>query len=344
MGTDKNYGLNGVQVLVTGGGGFVGSCLVKQLLTQNAKVRVIGRNHYPEISRLGAECIVGDIADYDDMRGACDGCEIVFHVASLAGIWGSWTDYKRTNIDGTYNLLHLCHKAGVSNLVYTSTPSVVFNGVDISGGDERLPYAEKFLCHYARSKAIAEQAVLSANSRALRTCALRPHLIWGPGDPHLLPRLIEAGRKGRLRIVGDGSNLVDISYVDNVAHAHLLAAKNLQGSATASGQAYFISQGEPVNLWKWINELFSRLGVPEVRKQISFSGGRFIGAVQEIVFRLLPIDREPTMTRFLAEQLAKDHYFSLDKCKRDLGYSPIVSMEQGFSRTIKWLEDRLPKR
>jgi nucleoside-diphosphate-sugar epimerase len=226
----------------------------------------------------------------------------------------------------------------ISRLIYTSTPSVVFNREDICNGDETLPYPERFLCHYAHTKALAEKMVLNAACDSFSTCALRPHLIWGPGDPHLIPRLIERGRKGQLRIVGRGENLVDISYIDNVAHAHLLAAEILETNQNISGQAYFISQGEPVNLWKWINDLFYKTGIPDVKKRVPFGLAFTVGKMQEFVHQCIFPAKEPKMTRFLAEQLAKSHYFSIEKAKSDLGYVPIVSTAEGMNRLVSWIQ------
>ncbi|EKD36040.1 MAG: NAD(P)H steroid dehydrogenase, partial [uncultured bacterium] len=163
------------------------------------------------------------------------------------------------------------------------------------------------------------------------------HLIWGPGDPHLLPRLLAGGRKRQLKMVGDGSNLVDISYIDNVAHAHILAAKNLAELGTAGGKPYFISQGTPVNLWQWINELFAMMNIPRVQASVSYSAAYRLGGVLEAVYGLLRLGDEPKMTRFLAEQLAKSHYFSIAAAKRDLGYEPVVSTAEGLRRTVQWL-------
>jgi nucleoside-diphosphate-sugar epimerase len=265
------------------------------------------------------------------------GCDTVFHVAAKAGIWGSRREYFETNLHGSENVIAACRANAVANLVFTSTPSVVFAGRDIAGGDETLPYPEKFLCHYAASKAAAEQTVLAANGSALRTVALRPHLVWGVGDTNLLPRLVERGRKGLLKRVGEGANLVDISYVDNVVAAHLLAAENLAGSATAAGKAYFISQGEPVNLWGWIDEFFALVGIPPVRKAVSYRKAKAAGAALETIYTLLGIEREPLMTRFLAGQLAHSHWFSIAASRRDLGYSPEVTTGEGLQRTAAWL-------
>jgi nucleoside-diphosphate-sugar epimerase len=324
--------------LVTGGGGFVGSAIARSLLNLGVETTVIGRHHYPEIKGAGGRCLVGDISLPRVMAEAAEGVDIVFHVAALAGIWGPWPAYYRTNVVGTGQVLEGCRKNRVAMLVYTSTPSVVFDRADIRGGDERLGYARAPLCHYATSKILAEQMVLAANSDELRTCALRPHLIFGPGDPHLLPRLLASGRKKQLKRVGDGSNLVDVSYIDNVTHAHLLAAKNLAEKGTAGGKPYFISQGTPVNLWGWINDLFAEMAVPPVSSSVSTATAYRLGGALELIHTVCRLDREPRMTRFLAEQLAKSHYFSIANARQDLGYEPVVSMAEGLQKTVRWLK------
>lgn len=325
------------KVLVTGGGGFVGQALVKRLVAEQMEVVVVGRHHYPEVARLGVATKVGDIRDGQFLARAARGCDAVFHVAAKAGIWGRRSDYFSINLTGTEQVIDACLANGIGTLVYTSTPSVVFANHDLAGVDEGVPYAKRFLCHYAHSKALAEKRVLAANCGALKTVALRPHLVWGPGDTNLIPRLVERGRKGLLKQVGDGQNLVDIAYIDNVVDAHLLAAINLETVATAAGKPYFISQGEPVKLWSWINGLFAELGIPPVCKQVSFTKAYVAGALLEVVYRALVLRREPLMTRFLAQQLAKSHWFSMAAARRDLGYEPKVSTEEGMKRLVAWL-------
>ncbi len=325
------------RALVTGGGGFVGSYIVKQLREQGVECLVLGRNSYPEVEAQGAKCLVGDICDASFVAESFKGVDTVFHVAALAGVWGKWKDYYRINVQGTENVIAACKKNKVRSLVYTSTPSVVFNGKDIINGDEQLPYAENFLCHYAKSKVMAERLVLEndAENKGFHTCAIRPHLVWGPGDPHLIPRLLERGRKRQLKKVGDCKNLVDISYVENVAEAHLLAALNLESTGTASGQAYFISQGEPVNLWQWIDELFERKNVPAISACVPFAVAYTAGAVLEAMHHVFAPHKEPKMTRFLAEQLAKSHCFSIAKAQKDLGYTVRISTEEGMNRLCR---------
>jgi 2-alkyl-3-oxoalkanoate reductase len=328
------------RVLVTGGGGFIGQALVQALLDRGSRVTVLGRGAYPNLEALGVHCRRGDIRDPDALLSACKGQDTVFHVAALAGIWGSATEYAAINVGGTANVLRACRHNGVPVLVHTSTPSVVFAGASIAGGDETLPYARHPLCAYARTKIQAEQMVLADGDQDLLTTAIRPHLVWGPGDRNLIPRLMARGRSGQLRIVGRGDNLVDISYIDNVVHAHLLAAFNLHGSATAAGQAFFIGQKEPVALWPWINDLFRRLAIPEVRRAIPFALAYGVGGLLEGGYGLLGRQEEPRMTRFLAHQLAHHHWFSHERARQVLGYREQVDTETGLDRLVAWLTEQ----
>lgn len=338
MGPEKIV-LSGIKTaLVTGGGGFVGKAIVQMLVEKGVACRVMGRNKYPEVEAMGVECLVGDISDVGTVLAATKGVDTVFHVAALAGIWGSWQTYYQTNVLGTRNVIRGCQVNNIPRLIYTSTPSVVFAQQDIKGGDESLPYANSFLCNYAKSKMMAEKLVLSATGGPLLTCAIRPHLVWGVGDPHLLPRLVDSGRKKKLKIVGSGKNLVDISYVDNVAYGHILAAANLTNSKTAAGQAYFIGQEKPVVLWDWVNTLFSRLNIPTVESSMSYNTAFMIGALLECVYKFCRLKKEPQMTRFLAQQLAKSHYFLHKKAELDLGYQPIISTEEGMDRLMEGLK------
>lgn len=327
------------KVLVTGGGGFVGLAVVKELTTLGVDISVLGRNFYPSVEKLGATCICGDIRDLGCVLDACRQHDTVFHLAAKAGIWGSYESYYATNVTGTQNIIDACIQNGVSTLVYTSTPSVVFDRGDLEGVDESIHYAENVLCHYAETKIIAEKLVLQANSDQLKTTALRPHLIWGPGDTNLIPRLLDRGRERSLKIVGTGLNKVDISYIDNVASAHILAALNLKTKKTAAGQAFFISQGEPVVLWDWINDLFVRLEIPRVTSSVPFWVAFCAGFLMEKLYGVSGSCNEPKMTRFLAMQLAKSHWFSINKAAKILRYSPHVSTEEGMNRLVRWLQE-----
>lgn len=326
-------------ILVTGGGGFLGKRIVQMLLEKGHVCSVVGRSDYPELKELGCTCHKGDITNLSFLQDCFQNIDTVFHVAALAGIWGPWDTYYKTNVIGTQNVIAACKRNNVNRLIYTSTPSVVFNGDDIIEGDESLPFAEKTLCNYAKSKILAEKYFLNAIDDEFTGCAIRPHLIWGPEDPHLIPRIIEQGKAKKLKIVGTGENLVDISYVDNVAHAHILAAESLCGSNKANGQVYFIGEENPVNLWGWINELFETLDIPTIEKKISFNSAYTIGAVLELCFKTFRVNGEPPMTRFVAEQLAKSHYFSHQKAKDDFGYFPLVNTEEGMKLLLKWINN-----
>lgn len=321
-----------MRALVTGGGGFLGSAIVRRLLAGGHGVRSLSRGHYPALERLGVEQVQGDVADPAAVSRAVANCDIVFHVAAKAGVWGSFRDYHRANVVGTENVIAACRKRGVGRLVFTSSPSVVGGGHDIAGGDESLPYPKRYLAHYPRTKAEAERAVLAANGPDLAAVSLRPHLIWGPGDNHLIPRLIERAKTGQLRIVGDGTNKVDVTYVDNAAAAHVLAADRLTPGSPAAGKAYFISQGEPVVLWEFVNRVLALAGLPPVTRRVSLRKAYAAGAVLEATYRLLGKTDEPRMTRFLAVQLATSHWFDITAARRDLGYEPAVSTEQGLRR------------
>ena len=260
-----------MKALVTGANGFLGSYLVRHLLQQNYEVTAMTRRRDEGLANLDVEMAHGDVRDFDSVLSACTGQDIVFHTAGISGIWGPWKKYYTTNTVGTRNVVDACIQSSVRRLIYTSSPSVTFNGQHQTNIDESAPYPKRWLCHYPHSKALAEQNVLNANDDFdLLTCALRPHLIWGPGDRHLIPRLIDRAKKKQLRRVGDGANLIDTIYVENAAEAHLQAAEALVEDSPLCGRAYFISQDDPVNCWEWINEILQMAGVPRVRQSISF--------------------------------------------------------------------------
>jgi nucleoside-diphosphate-sugar epimerase len=323
-----------MNALVTGGGGFLGGAVVRQLLARGDTVRSFSRQHYPA---LGVDQFQGDLADAAAVERAVAGCEVVFHVAAKAGVWGSADEYHRANVVGTENVIAACRKHGVGRLVFTSSPSVVATGHDIVGGDESMPYPRRYLAHYPRTKAAAERAVLNANGPNLATVSLRPHMIWGPGDNHLIPRLIERARLGQLRQVGDGTNRTDVTYIENAAAAHLLAADRLTPGSPIAGKAYFISQGEPVLVWPFINRILGLAGLPPVARRVPTRLAYAAGAVLEAVYRLLGRTGEPRMTRFLAVQLGTSHWFDISAARRDLGYKPAVSTEEGLTRLKEWL-------
>lgn len=332
-----------MQVLVTGGGGFLGKAIVTRLRSSGATVRTLARGDYPELRELGAETRQGDIADADAVLNAAADCDLIFHVAAKAGVWGRYEEYHQANVVGTENVLSACRMLSISKLVHTSSPSVVFDGKDEAGINESAPYPAQYLTHYPKTKALAEQAVLRANGEQLpsgailSTVALRPHLIWGPGDNHLVPRLIERARSGRLRRVGSGKNLVDTVYIDNAVDAHLLAAQKLQPDSPVAGKAYFISNDEPVPLWGLIDRMLGCAGIPPVTRSISARSAYAIGGLLESIYHLIGKKDEPPMTRFVARQLATAHWFDISAAKRDLGYQPKVTVDDGLLQLAEWL-------
>jgi nucleoside-diphosphate-sugar epimerase len=321
-----------MMALVTGGGGFLGGAIVRRLVARGDTARSLARNHYPALDDLGVSQFQGDIADANVLASAAAGCDIIFHVAAKAGLWGRYDDYHRANVTGTENVVAACRKHGIRRLVYTSSPSVVFDGRDMEGVDESVPYAAHFEAHYPKTKAIAEQLVLGANGDGLVTVALRPHLIWGSGDTNLIPRILARARAGRLRRIGKASKRIDSVYIDNAAEAHLLAADRLSPGSPVAGKVYFISQGEPVPLWDLVNRILAAAGLPPVTRTVPVRAARFAGWVMEGVYGLLCRQEEPPMTRFLAGELATAHWFNISAARRDLGYEPRVSIEEGLRR------------
>ncbi|MFK8112278.1 MAG: NAD-dependent epimerase/dehydratase family protein [Rubripirellula sp.] len=323
-----------MHVLVTGCGGFLGSEIVRQLLDRGDSVSGISRGKYPDLVDRGMQHLQGDLTDEAFTRESIRGVDAVIHTAAVAGVWGKWQHFHSINTLATEYVIAACREHAVEHLVFTSSPSVTFDGEHQRDVDESEPYASKWLCHYPHTKALAEQAVLKAHQPgSLNTLALRPHLIWGEHDPHILPRMLDRARSGRLRIVGDGTNRVDTVHVVNAAGSHLDALNALTSTPElAGGRAYFIAQDEPVDCWDWICEICEIGGVEPPQKQISYRAAYAVGAALEVAYRITGKASEPPMTRFVAAQLARDHYFDISAAKRLLGYRVRVSMAEGLER------------
>jgi nucleoside-diphosphate-sugar epimerase len=356
-------------VFVTGASGFIGGKLAERLLADGRPVRVLSRRPLPELEARGAEVILGDLHDRAALARGCLAADTVFHVAGRVGVWGPADDFFRVNVEGTRHVIAACRDAKVPRLVYTSSPSVVYNGGDLAGLDESAPLCTAAPCAYPTSKAAAEKLVLEANDQSLATVALRPHLVWGPGDKNVVPRIMALARAGKLKIVGAGRNKVDITHISNVVDAHLLAEGALldvagvadpdalekstansrsPGSATPAtvtkhhpaGRAYFITNGEPVVLWDWINDVLRGVGIPEITRRVPLPVAYAAGALLEAVWRMGKKSGEPPMTRFVAKEMATDHWFKIDAAHRDLGYHPLVSVAQGTKELIEHYKAR----
>ena len=328
-----------MKALVTGGGGFLGGGIVRALRAQGHAVSSLARGAYPELEALGVTVHRGDISGIDAVNRAVEGCDTVFHVAAKAGVWGPYADYYQANVLGTQNVLEACQLQQVPKLVYTSTPSVVFDGHDENGIDESTHYPPRHLNAYAATKALAEQTVLAANGTGLATVALRPHLVWGPDDNHLVPRILARARAGKLKLVGPGDNLVDSTWIDNAVDAHLAAAAELTPGAACAGRAYFISNGEPLPMRDLLNGILASAGLPPVTRSVSPAAAYAAGAILEGLYHLTGKQDEPMMTRFVARQLATAHWFQIDAARRDFGYAPRVSNAEGFQKLGVWLRE-----
>lgn len=336
------------RALVTGGGGFVGQSLVRALLAQHDDVISFQRNDCPALAKAGARIFRGDLTQREDISRACEDVEVVYHVAARTGFAGSLDAFRAVNVDGTQNVIDACLAHNVPRLVYCSSPSVTLDGHDHHMADESVGYASNFLAHYPRTKAEGEQLVLAANGQssqdgqALFTVALRPHLIFGPHDEHLMPRLISRAKKGRLRIIGDGNNEVDWTFVDNVAHAHICAAEALQKSdSPAAGKPYFITNGEPVNAWSFFNDILEKLGLPPLQRKVPLAVAQRLGRLFDFTWRTFGLRGEPPLTEFAAVQVATTHTYSIDNARRELGYVPTITMQDAVERTLPWLAQEL---
>ena len=321
-----------MRVLVTGGGGFLGGAVVRALLDRGDDVVSVARGDYPALRALGVRTVRGDLAARGVARTAAQGCDAVVHVAAKAGIWGAVADYERSNVDATREVVAACQAHGIDRLVLTSTPSVVHAGGDIAGGDERLPYAAHLRDPYPRTKAVAERLVLAAADERLGTVALRPHLVWGPGDTQLVPRILDRARRGRLRFVGGGAAVIDTTYVDDAVTAHLCALDRVAPGAACSGRAYFVSSGEPRPVRDVVHAILAAGGADREVGSVPLPVAVAAGALAEGLWRLLGRRDEPPMTRFLARQLATSHWFDISAARRDLGWAPAVGLDEGFRR------------
>jgi nucleoside-diphosphate-sugar epimerase len=305
---------------------------VRGLLARGTRVRSFSRSEHAGLRDLGVEQIKGDIADAAAVAAAVGGCDAVFHVAAKPGIWGDYAEYYAANVTGTENVIAACRSRGVRRLVYTSSPSVVFDGRDQQGVNESVPYAEHYEAHYPKTKALAEQRVLAANAAELATVSLRPHLIWGPGDPHLLPRLVARARAGQLRRIGSRTKLIDTIHVENAAEAHLLAADRLAPGSPIAGKAYFISQGEPVPMWDMVNRLLAAAAAPPVTKSVPVWLALGLAWGFEAAHRITHNGNEPRLTRFVVRELSTAHWFDISAARRDLGYAPRISIDRGLEQ------------
>jgi nucleoside-diphosphate-sugar epimerase len=329
-----------MKALVTGGGGFLGRYIVELLIERGDSVTVFARGAYPELEAQGATVVRADIQDAAAIGQACRGVDVVFHAAGRLGTWGSWDAFYGPNVVGTENVIAACQANGVGRLIYTGSPSGLFDGSPQEGVDESRPYPKRYTSYYGHTKALAEQRVIAANGQAgVLTTSLRPHFIWGPRDRYILPRLIDRARKRVLVQMGPPTTKKDLTFVEDAARAHVLAADALSPGSPAAGSAYFVSQDEPVPFWPWLKELLGKLGLPPIRLSMPLSVAQALGSLMEAVYRALPLKGEPMLTRFIAEQLGQSQYYDISRAKRDLGYRPRYTMTEAQRKTVAYLKE-----
>lgn len=334
-----------MKVLVTGGGGFLGSAICKQLAAAGHGVRALNRNPHPALDALGVERRLGDIAGLDNVIEASKGVDAIVHCAAKVAPWAPLEEFYETNVRGTDNVLAACELNQVGRLVFTSSPSVVQNGSDQEGITESVSYAQPFMNAYAHTKALAEQRVLAANSQQLATVVLRPQIVWGPDDPTFLPLVLAHAQAGRLRFIGKTQKKIDTVYVDNAAEAHVLALTRLAPGAAVAGKKYFISQGEPVFNEDLINGWLNAGGFPPETRRLPEGPMRFLADAFEGVYGALRIQKAPPLTRFIVDHLSTALWFDITAARQDLGYAPRVSMAEGMARVAQHLtRERLQKR
>lgn len=322
-----------MNILVTGGTGFLGRHLARALMLRGNRVYLLGRNFTQarDLLSLGAQQVQADLRDQQATIAACVGMQAVFHVGALSAPWGRRADFFAINVDGTANVIAGCQRHGVKRLIYVSSPSVVFDGRDQQNLSESAPYPHRFASIYSLTKKLGEDLVNHAASAGLPTVILRPKAIFGPGDTSLLPRLIAAARRGRLPQIGDGRNLVDLTYIDNVVHALLLALD----APAAVGRTYTITNGEHVPLWHVIRTVLQHQGLSTKLRRVPLNVVLLVAAIMEA--RAAITGREPLLTRYSAAILARTQTYTISAAQRDLDYAPQVSVAEGITRTLATL-------
>lgn len=321
-----------MKVLVTGGSGFIGGAICRALLARGDEVTAYQRGSADRLQTLGAKVVRGCLTDEDTLADAMRGMDAVIHTAAKAGLSLHYDDFYQANVVGTKNVLAGCRENAVHKLIFTSSPSVTHAHGDIEGGDETLPYPETYHSPYPATKALAEQMVMAANGDGPATVSLRPHLVWGPGDNHLLPKLVNRARGGKLKLPGP-AKLIDTTYIENAVQAHLRALDCLESRpGTVGGKTYFISNDEPRSQGEIIGGLLNAAGMDIDIQAISPRVAITVGRLAEAAWRLFRLRSDPPLTRWSAEHLSTAHWYDISAAKRDLGYKPEVSIDEGLKR------------
>lgn len=329
-----------MKVLVTGGSSLIGTGMIAALAARGDDVVALQRQRSEAVERVGALQRLGDIRDSAAVVEAMQGCDAIVHLAAKVGVVGQWEDYRSINVDGTRNVLAAARTTGIARLVHVSSPSVAHGGESIVGGLATPPVLGRRRSWYAESKAMAEIDALACASEDLGVVAVRPHLVWGPGDMQLVGRIVQRAASGRLALVGDGRALVDTTYIDNAVDALVAALDVVEPGSRCSGRAYVVANGEPRSIRELVAGICEAAQVPFAPRTVSLRVGATLGAVVERAWPLLRRDDEPPLTRFLAEQLGTAHWFDPRPTRDDLGWTPGVSIDAGLERLGDWYRTR----
>ena len=333
-----------MKVLVTGASSLIGAGVAETLAGRGDVVACLQRS---PSARLDAASAVtqhlGDIRDRDVVMAAAGGCDAIVHVAAKVGVVGDWEEYRSINVDGTDNVIRAAIGHNIGRVVYVSSPSVAHGGEPIVGGAADAPVLGRRRAWYPESKAMAEILALGAASDELGVVAVRPHLVWGPGDTQLVGRIVDRARAGRLALVGGGRALVDTTYIDNAIAALIAALDAVSPEARCSGRAYVVSNGEPRMIRELVEGICRAAGVPFEPREVSLRVGRSVGAAVERLWPMVRREQEPPMTQFLAEQLGTAHWFDPRPAREELGYRPTVSIDEGLRRLGAWFDEQPPR-
>jgi len=317
-----------MRVLVTGATSLLGGAVATALARRGDQVRVLQRR---SAGLVGVDERRGDITDAPAVRAAVAATDAVIHLAAKVSITGRWSDFQHANVDGTTRLAEAAQAAGVRRFVQVSSPSVAHRGAALVGVGADPADPQRARGHYARSKAIAELAVLAADRPGFAVVAIRPHLVWGPGDTQLVARIVERARSGRLALIGPGAALIDTTYLSNAADA-LVAALDRAEHPAVHGRAFVVSNGEPRTVSELVERICQATGVAPPKLRVPVAVAVAGGVLAERVWPLLRRTDEPPMTRFLAEQLSTAHWFDQRDVRQALDWSPQVSLADGFTR------------
>jgi nucleoside-diphosphate-sugar epimerase len=330
-----------MQILLTGASGFLGRTLAAQLISRGHSVRALVRTPSAELTKLGVEQKHGNIASFEDACAAAAGCDAIIHTAGCVSPFATIEQYHEANVRSTDCLLGACEMASVKRLILTSCASVVLGGDELEGADESRPYPTRWQSPYPHTKAMAEQRVLAANSASLATCVLRPHLLWGAGERHFTPSLLDLARRGKLRLFGEPDRRIDPCHVDNAAEAHVLALERLQIGSPIAGKAYFIGQGEPMTIESFLNALLRAGGFPPEQRRHAALAAKALATAA----RSSEDEPTPLLNPLMLDLFSRASHFNLGAAQRDLGYTPKLSTVEGMSRLFTALtRERMQQR